>query len=451
MSRRPSIRTRIVAGYLAVLGAAFLAVFIVFNITVREYIVDTAETEVKRATQAVRDTHNLPPMAPRSDNLGKDLGLRPHDSSGLEAESFFWDQGDPPAYMPQEKLDREADIASQLDLESALEEVQTVTTDDGTYLVFAVRTSDSSDSGRVLILYVDVTGMQSFADSINLMLLVILLVVGAAAFFAAYGLSGSIVRPFTQLSGFARKLGENDFTKSDLSFRDREPAELLNVMNHTAEKLSEYDRDQKTFFQNVSHELKTPLMAIRCNAEGVAYQVMDPEKSAVTIMKETDRLGEMIDDVLYVSRLDTITESEVFTECDVREILSNCVESQRSAAERRDVHITYEFADEPVLRSVSEKSLQRALSNLVSNAIRYARSEVVLACGERDGRAYVSVCNDGPEIAPEDLPHIFERFYKGAGGQSGIGLSIVRSVIEKLGGTVSVETNQEQTCFRAEF
>lgn len=449
MSRKRSIRARILVGYLTLIGAAFLAVFIVFNIAVQEYIVESAEQEVHRATQMARDN---PKDRVGAGGAGFPHNRRMPDSIGMEARAFFWDGTEATWDASQLGWEHEAEIAEKVDLARALEEVQTVTTDDGTFLVFAMQvTPGAGDEERFLILYVDVTEMQSFARNINVMLIVILLSVGAAAVFAAFGLSGSIVRPFRQLSEFAGKLGENDFTRSTLSFRDREPAELLEVMNQTADKLREYDRDQKTFFQNVSHELKTPLMTIRCNAEGVAFRVMDPDQSAATIMKETDRLGEMIDDVLYISRMDTLTESEVLAECDVREILSNCVESQRLAAERRGLRIVCDFADEPVMSRVSEKSLQRALSNLVSNAIRYAKNEVVMTCVAQNEHTIVSVCNDGPEIAGEDLPHIFERFYKGAGGQSGIGLSIVRSVIEKLGGRISVKTGPDVTCFTAEF
>lgn len=454
MSRKPSIKSRLITGYLGLIGVAFLAVFVVFNISVRQYIESSAEQEILQASQMFLRDGFRDRGAPNdgAGALRAQRWDRPPNPIGAEAKVFIWSDGEVSAADPRSEEDAQElqeEIAESIDIDEAAHAVQTVTTDDGTFLVYAIEMQ--AGDNRAAIVYVDVTDMQNFARNINMLLVIILVIIGGAAVAVSIALASSIVKPFQQLADFARKLGDNDFTPSTLQFRDREPSELLAVMNHTAEKLQAYDSDQKTFFQNVSHELKTPLMTIRCNAEGTAFRVMDADKSARTIMQETDRLGEMIDDLIYISKADTITTSEVLEECDVREILSNCVESQRAAAEKRNIEVICDFANTPVVREVSEKSLQRALSNLVSNAIRYARSKVVLTCAGKDGRAVATVWNDGPEIAPSDLPHIFERFYKGPGGQSGIGLSIVKSVIEKHGGSVAVETSADGTMFSAEF
>lgn len=449
MSRKPSIKSRILAGYLGLLGAAFLAVFIVFNISVHQYIESNAQDEIHTARQ-MRMLEPLGAPDVQSDRGHGDRGGRPSNPFSAEARVFLWN-GDRVVSLDrfgEDDTELQQELADAVDLDAALRGVQTVTTADGSFYVDVIA---DEDEDLAIFLYVDVTDMQNFSRSINVVLLIILVAVGTAAVAVSIGLASSIVRPFQQLAGFARKLGDNDFAPSPLQFRDREPAELLAVMNRTAEKLHAYDSDQKTFFQNVSHELKTPLMTIRCNAEGVAFHVMDPETSSQTIITESDRLGEMIDDIIYVSKADTITDTEVLEPCDVREILSNCVESQRAAAQQRGIELVYEFAEEPVIRDVSEKNMTRALSNLVSNAIRYARTKIVMQCRMEDGKAVVTIWNDGPEITPEDLPHIFERFYKGEGGQSGIGLSIVKSVVEKHGGIVGVDTSSDGTSFTAEF
>lgn len=272
-----------------------------------------------------------------------------------------------------------------------------------------------------------------------------------AAVAVAFALAASIAKPIEQIAGFAGKIGENDFTPVRLELKDRETADLLGVMNQTAEKLAAYDSEQKTFFQNVSHELKTPLMGIQCNAEGIVFRVMDPERAGKKIMQETDRLRDMVDDILFVSKMDTITESEVTEERDLRELLSNSAESQTAAAESKGIEIVYDFSDEPVMLKVSEKNMQRAFSNLISNAIRYARWRIVLTCVAQDGEAVVSVWNDGEKIPDQELPHIYERFYKGTGGQSGIGLAIVKSVVTKAGGTIQVDSTDSGTSFTLRF
>lgn len=192
-------------------------------------------------------------------------------------------------------------------------------------------------------------------------------------------------------------------------------------------------------------------MAIQCNAEGIVFHIMKPDDAGRKIMQETDRLRDMVDDLLFVSKMDTITESDVLEESDLRELLSNSAESQTAAATKRDIQIVYDFSEKPVTLSVSEKNMQRAFSNLISNAIRYARSRIVLSCFEENGEAVVSVWNDGEKISDKDLPHIYERFYKGTGGQSGIGLAIVKSVVTKARGGIEVESTKEGTRFTLRF
>ncbi|MBD5559288.1 MAG: HAMP domain-containing histidine kinase [Clostridia bacterium] len=448
MTKR-TLRSRMVFSLLALIGIAFAAVMVAFNISVQQYIDANAKQEIETARAFMAGESILAEETRPQQEQRFAQGFRNHPPNpiGAEVEFFVWD-GETAYTGRDADPETAADLAERVNLWAPADEIQTVRTADGAFLTCVVNL-DVQDEW--LILYVDITPMENFASNINLQLLIIMVAVGAAAVAVAWALASSVSKPIEQIAAFAEKIGGSDFSPSPLTFRDRELSDLLRVMNATAAQLEAYDSDQKTFFQNVSHELKTPLMTIRCNAEGIAFHVMEPGESAETIMSETDRLGGMIDDILYVSRMDTITESEVLEECDLREVLSNCAESQRAAADKRGLSFVYDFSPEPVVKAVSEKSIQRAFSNLISNAIRYAADEIVLTCQEKDGKAVIDVWNDGPAIAPEALPHVFERFFKGADGQSGIGLSIVKSVVEKLGGSVRVSSGDGGTGFTIEI
>ena len=126
---------------------------------------------------------------------------------------------------------------------------------------------------------------------------------------------------------------------------------------------------------------------------------------------------------------------------DLREVLSLCVSEQHTAADARGVSFRFEFDEEPVLLPIREQDAQRLFGNLISNAIRYAKSEVRLVCHAEDGAVLVRVADDGPGISEDDLPHIFERFYKGAGGKHGIGLAIAQSVAESCHGTLTARSD----------
>jgi signal transduction histidine kinase len=291
-----------------------------------------------------------------------------------------------------------------------------------------------------LVYYIDMTAITSFSERINKVLLAVMGVAGILAAAIATILSGRIARPIRELTRFAVRIGQGDFSKSTLDYQDIELSELAGSMNKAAAQLDAYDREQKTFFQNVSHELRTPLQSIKCNAEGIEHGILDPIKSSRVIISETDRLSEMVEDLLYLSRIDNVTGSGHFEESDLREILSNCAERQRSLATERDIQFVFAFDDQPVNIYCDEKRMSRAFSNLISNAIRYAKSRIILSCHAKDDKIIISVVDDGEGIAIEDLPHIFNRFYKGNGGKHGIGLSIVKSVIEQHKGKIEVKS-----------
>lgn len=441
-----SLKSRMVISLLVLIIVAFVSILIVFNISMQQYIDASAKKAIAdtRAFLLHEDYGRRPGMI-EDQPWAQHNGGRGPDRIGADVLVFLWDGQT--AWAGRDRSAAAQEIGEYLDLAEAYEGIVTVTTPSGTYLATAL----PSALDETMVIYVDITPLENFAEGVNVQLIVIMAVVGAAAVAVAFRLAASVARPIEQTVAFAKKIGENDFAPSPLVFRDRELSDLLSEMNRTAGKLAAYDSQQKTFFQNVSHELKTPLMTIRCNAEGIVYDVMEPKASAKTVMQETDRLSGMIDDILYISKMDTISETEVLESSDIRELLSVCAENQTAAAQARKVHFIYDFSDEPVMAQVSEKSMQRAFSNLISNAIRYASSEVDLACHERDGEVIVTVANDGAPVAPQELPYIFDRFFKGKGGQSGIGLSIVKSVIEKLNGTVTVISNDQGTSFRIIF
>ncbi|MCL2316864.1 MAG: HAMP domain-containing histidine kinase, partial [Actinomycetia bacterium] len=239
-----------------------------------------------------------------------------------------------------------------------------------------------------------------------------------------------------------------DFRASPHEFRDREFATLADSMNHAARQLDSYDKDQKTFFQNASHELRTPLTSITCYAEGISCGIMEPVAASQTILVETARLTGMVEDLLAVSRLDSLGGERKTVTCDLAVLLNAAADEQRTVASERGIAIVPAEVEAPVVIAGDDVALHQAFANLLSNAIRHARSQVVLGCEDEGGDAVVTVSDDGTGIGPDDLPHIFERFYKGPGGSHGIGLAIVKSVAEYHGGRVEVASGETGATFR---
>ena len=193
---------------------------------------------------------------------------------------------------------------------------------------------------------------------------------------------------------------------------------------------------QQTFFQNASHELKTPLMAIQGYAEGIQAGVMDAGGAAEVILAESDRMTELVDELLDISKIDMGRQQLALSEMDVRELLYDSIRAVEPAAAAGGIAIVPDFPEEPVMVSCDDTRLRRAVTNILSNGVRYARSELRLTCRTEKRHATIRIQDNGDGIAEADLPHIFDRFYMGKSGKSGIGLALTKEIIHLHKGTI---------------
>ena len=193
---------------------------------------------------------------------------------------------------------------------------------------------------------------------------------------------------------------------------------------------------QQTFFQNASHELKTPLMAIQGYAEGIQAGVMDAGGAAEVILSESERMTGLVDELLDISKIDMGRQRLTLSEMDVRELLYDSIRAVEPAAAASGITITPDFPETPVMISCDDTRLRRAVTNILSNGVRYARSELRLTCRADKRHVTIRIQDDGDGIAEEDIPHIFDRFYMGRSGKSGIGLALTKEIVHLHRGTI---------------
>ena len=192
---------------------------------------------------------------------------------------------------------------------------------------------------------------------------------------------------------------------------------------------------QQTFFQNASHELKTPLMAIQGYAEGIQAGVMDAGGAAEVILAESDRMTELVEELLDISKIDMGRQRLTLSEMDIRELLYDSIRAVEPAA-AAGIAIVPDFPEEPVTVSCDDTRLRRAVTNILSNGVRYARSKLRLTCRTEKRHVTIRIQDDGDGIAEEDIPHIFDRFYMGKSGKSGIGLALTKEIVHLHRGTI---------------
>jgi signal transduction histidine kinase len=302
-----------------------------------------------------------------------------------------------------------------------------------------------------IIIYSSLEKVNQLQLGINLILLAILIFSALVIVVFSSLLAKKISEPFSTLNQHIRSIAERNFgTKLHMPVDD-ELREFVNNINILSEKLETYDKAQKTFLQNASHEFRTPLMSIQSYAEGIKYNVVDNTTAVNIIIAESKRLTHLVEDLLYLSRLDSIEESYYYSNLNFSELLNGCIERMNGIAIKSNIKITSNNLTHNIDIYADEEKLSRAITNVIINCIRYANSSIIISSRIIDNKIKITISDDGPGFEISDLPNIFERFYKGKQGNFGLGLSISKNVIEKHSGKITAENSKSGAIFIIEL
>lgn len=206
-------------------------------------------------------------------------------------------------------------------------------------------------------------------------------------------------------------------------------------------KLEQNDKAQKTFFENTSHELKTPLMAICGYAEEIERGVItDYSQAGRMIVSQTERMSKLIEDILYLSKMESGTEPLKCEPIEMASLVQDILMPLEEIVNRRNLSVSLEL-DEGYVNGDPEK-LEHAVANLITNSVKYACSQIVISWKNQ----VLSIWNDGGELSTEDFSHMFERFHTGQNGNSGIGLALSKEIVEMHGWKLSAKNDRHGIC-----
>ena len=214
----------------------------------------------------------------------------------------------------------------------------------------------------------------------------------------------------------------------------------------TIRLLDRKDQSMRDFFANASHELKTPLMTMQSYADGLERGLVSQEKALRVIDREGTRMAHLINGILVFSKLDSGILQPARSDCDLREILYDALQSIETAASQRGLKLTPAL-NEPLHLYCDEALLYSVFSNILSNSLRYAAQEIRLSASQDEEAFILTFANDGPPLSSDECTHIFERFYKGHDGQSGLGLSLSLEYVRLHGGTITAYSKDGWTYF----
>lgn len=253
--------------------------------------------------------------------------------------------------------------------------------------------------------------------------------------FLVWGIARTISVPLRHLCLQIQRInGETDAQIHD-SYSLNELESLKRSYNQMEETIRRSEEEKRQFFQNASHDLKTPLASITGYSQGIVSNVIkDHQKAASIILSESLRMTDLVESILSLSKMDSHTFDLHPTDLEVMEFLDECVDIMSTI--RRDCVIHLE-AERPLMIHTVPELLKRVIQNILSNCLRYADHEILIRMSTDGNSLILLIQDDGPGFLEKDLPHIFERFYKGDGGKNGIGLSIVWTGIHYLGGSIT--------------
>lgn len=267
----------------------------------------------------------------------------------------------------------------------------------------------------------------------------------------------SVLRPLSKLQEATRKIrdGNLDFTLE--VEEDDEIGELcqdfeemrIRLKENAAEKV-QYDIENKELISNISHDLKTPITAIKGYVEGILDGVASsPEKLDKyirTIYNKANDMDRLIDELTFYSKIDTNKIPYTFTKINVDDYFRDCAEEVGLDMESWNIELGYfNYVNEDVMIIADVEQLKRVINNIVSNSVKYLdkpRGIINIRIKDVGDFIQVEIEDNGRGIAAKDLPYIFDRFYRtdssrnSSQGGSGIGLSIVRKIIEDHGGRI---------------
>ncbi len=273
----------------------------------------------------------------------------------------------------------------------------------------------------------------------------------AMSFVVVYLLTNHIVRPLRQMAAATRRFAQGDFSARITVRGKDELAQLADALNHMAVSLSSAEMMRRSFVANVSHELKTPMTTIAGFVDGMLDGTISPEQQPrymKVVSDEVKRLSRLVHSMLDLSRIDSGELKMTTVRMDLTEALYSVLIAAEQRIEKKQLNITGLENTEKIEIDGDYDLICQVLHNLVDNAIKFTNDggDIDIRLTKADNRVRFVIRNSGAGIPAEEMPQIFERFYKSDRSRAldkngmGLGLYIVKTVINLHHGEISVRS-----------
>lgn len=278
-------------------------------------------------------------------------------------------------------------------------------------------------------------------------------------------LAGQLLKMIKNVTETASEIAEGALPELDrrvfVGNENDEIAQMARTFNTMLERLQGVVNGMEEMSDNMAHDLKSPVTRIRGLSEITLMNsdnLADYEKMTADIIDECDNLLSMINTILFISKAKHGVYMPQYTEINLNDVGEHAYQLFQPLAEVKNISFTWQSGDRPLVILADRKLLQRAVANLIDNAIKYTGEggKIELSCYAEGDLASIKICDNGCGIMPEDHERIFERFYRSEYSRTsegtGLGLSFVQAAVEAMQGTVKLESELDKgSCFTLTF
>ena len=272
-----------------------------------------------------------------------------------------------------------------------------------------------------------------------------------AAVIAIYFITERIIHPLRSMTSAAKEFAKGNFESRVVVNGDDEVAALGNAFNNMAESLGNLEKMRNSFLANISHDLRTPMTTISGFIDGINSGAIPPEKHEYylgVISAEVHRLSRLVSQILDISRLESGDRKFTFEDFDVAEVARLILISFEKKIDDKRLDVEFDVENDSMPVHADKDAIYQVLYNLCHNAIKFSNEggKFRISMLHKDGKVLISVFDEGQVIPQEDLPLIFDRFYKSDKSRGldrsgvGLGLYICKTIIDAHGEEISVES-----------
>ena len=339
------------------------------------------------------------------------------------------------------------------DKEEEIYEIQNKEFDNKTFL-YALKLDDE----RYAFINASIEPIDGTVNLITKQLIVMTIIILVLSFTLAYFISNHLSKPIKETTNKAKEFATGNF---DVDFNDNsnilEIKELNKTLNYAKDELSKTEELRRDLMANVSHDLKTPLTMIKAYAEmSIDLHLDNKEKQKEdmeTIISETDRLTILVNDILELSKMQSNIEQLNITEFDIIELTENIIKKYSLLEDLENYKLIFNHKDKKLLIKADKKKLEQVIYNLINNAINYTGDDntvIVNITKKKNKDILVEIIDSGKGIKEEDLPYIWDRYYKNKKKHkrnvigTGLGLNIVKNIFEEHNYEYGVKTNKDK-------